>query len=43
MLTLARVRRIEPTAMPGWYGVAAAFEDVQFDRDDSLPSRFLES
>jgi c-di-GMP-binding flagellar brake protein YcgR len=43
MLTLARVRRVEPAAMPGWYGVAAAFDDVQFDRDDSLPSRFLNS
>lgn len=41
MLTMAHVRRIEPAAMPGWYGVAAAFDDVQFDRDDGIPSRFL--
>jgi hypothetical protein len=27
--------------MPGWYGVAASFDDVQFDRDDRVPSRFL--
>jgi hypothetical protein len=27
--------------MPGWYGVAASFDDVQFDRDDGVPSRFL--
>jgi hypothetical protein len=26
--------------MPGWFGVAAAFDDVEFDRDDGLPSRF---
>ena len=43
MLTIARVRRIEPAAMPGWYGVAAAFDDVEFDRDDGMPSRFLKS
>src|SRR5882672_3607575 len=40
MLTIARVRRIEPAAMPGWFGIAAAFDDVEFDRDDGLPSRF---
>ena len=40
MLTMARVSRIEPAAMPGWFGVAAAFDDVEFDRDDGLPSRF---
>ena len=39
--TMARVQRLEPAAMPGWYGVAAAFDDVVFDRDDRLPSRFL--
>ena len=43
VLTMARVRRIEPAAMPGWYGVAAAFDDVEFDRDDGMPSRFLKS
>jgi len=41
LVSMARVRRIEPAAMPGWYGVAAAFDDVQFDRDDGMPSRFL--
>ena len=39
--SMAMVRRIEPAAMPGWYGVAVAFTDVQFDRDDGIPSRFL--
>jgi hypothetical protein len=39
--TMARVQRLEPAAMPGWFGVAAAFDDVEFDRDDRLPSRFL--
>ncbi|HKV62716.1 MAG TPA: PilZ domain-containing protein [Candidatus Acidoferrum sp.] len=41
MATMAHVCRIEPTAMPGWHGIAAAFDDVQFDRDDRIPSRFL--
>lgn len=41
MATRARVQRLEPAAMPGWYGVAAAFDDVAFDRDDRVPSRFL--
>ncbi len=39
--TLANVCRAEAAAMPGWYGIAAAFDDVQFDRDDRMPSRFL--
>jgi len=39
--TLAHVCRVEPAATPGWYGVAASFDDVQFDRDDHIPSRFL--
>jgi hypothetical protein len=37
----AHVSRVEPAAMPGWYGVAASFDDVHFDRDDGVPSRFL--
>ena len=41
MLTRAHVCRAEAAAMPGWHGIAAAFDDVQFDRDDRLPSRFL--
>jgi hypothetical protein len=39
--TAARVKRLEPAAMPGWYGVAALFEDVAFDRDDRVPTRFM--
>ncbi|HXM95076.1 MAG TPA: PilZ domain-containing protein [Candidatus Dormibacteraeota bacterium] len=39
-ITLAHVRRVEPAAVPGWYGIAASLDDVQFDRDDLLPSRF---
>jgi hypothetical protein len=39
--TTARVQRLEPAAMPRWYGVAALFDDMCFDRDDRVPSRFL--
>jgi PilZ domain len=39
--TMARVQRLEPAAMPGWYGVAALFDDMSFDRDDRVPPRFL--
>ncbi len=41
MVTFARVCRTEKAAMPAWFGVAASFDDVQFDRDDGIPSRFL--
>jgi len=38
--TKATVRRIEPAAMPKWFGIAASFDDLQFGRDDGLPNRF---
>jgi hypothetical protein len=41
VVTIARVQRLEPAAMPGWYGVAALLDDMAFDRDDRVPSRFL--
>src|SRR6266513_2907666 len=41
--TMARVCRTETAAMPGWHGIAAIFDDVQFDRDDRIPSRYLKS
>ena len=41
LATRAHVQRHEPASMPGWYGIAASFDDVQFDRDDCVPSRFL--
>ncbi len=40
LATMAHVCRVEPAAMPGWHGIAASFDSVQFDRDDGLPSRF---
>ena len=41
LTTRAHVLRYEPSAVPGWFGIAASFDDVQFDRDDHMPSRFL--
>ena len=37
--TKARVQRVEPAAMPGWFGIAASYDDVQFNRDDGVPGR----
>lgn len=39
--TSARVQRLETAAMPRWYGVAALFDEMSFDRDDRVPSRFV--
>ena len=36
----ARVRRVEPANMPGWFGIAASFDDFAFDRDDHIPGQF---
>jgi hypothetical protein len=33
----ARVKRTEAANMPGWYGIAASFDDFAFDRDDQIP------
>lgn len=41
MTSRAYVLRYEAAAVPGWFGIAASFDDVQFDRDDRMPSRFL--
>lgn len=43
MTTLAHVVRVEPAAVPGWYGIAATFDDVDFQRDEPVPARFLAS
>lgn len=36
----ARIKRVEPANMPGWFGIAASFDDFAFDRDDHIPGRF---
>lgn len=42
LTTLAHVQRSESAAAPGWHGIAASFDDVEFDRDDVVPRRFLD-
>ena len=37
IVSKARVTRIEPAAMPGWFGIAASFDELEFDRDDNIP------
>jgi hypothetical protein len=41
MASNAHVRRVHPAAVSGWFGIAANFDEVSFDRDDFVPSRFL--
>lgn len=43
LTTHAHVERVEPASVPGWYGIAVSFDDVQFDRDDRVPYRFLKA
>jgi hypothetical protein len=38
MRTRACVVRVEDAQTPGWHGLAAAFDDITFIRDESLPS-----
>lgn len=38
IVSKARITRIEPAAMPGWFGIAASFDELEFDRDDNIPS-----
>jgi hypothetical protein len=42
MLTEAHVVRAESASQPGWYSLAATFDDITFQRDEPLPSRFDE-
>jgi PilZ domain-containing protein len=39
IVSKARVTRVEAAAVPGWFGIAASFDDLEFDRDDDIPSR----
>jgi hypothetical protein len=43
IVSKARVRRLEPAAMPGWFGIAVSFDDLEFDRDDNVPTHQLDS
>jgi PilZ domain len=37
MSAIAHVVRTEAVEKPGWYGVAAAFDDISYRRDENLP------
>lgn len=41
MSTSAHVARIEESVTPGWYGVGAKFDEIAFDRDEPVPSKYL--
>jgi hypothetical protein len=41
MSTAAHVVRIEASETPGWHGVAASFDDIEFERDESLPLQLI--
>jgi hypothetical protein len=43
MLTEAHVVRAEPASSPGWHALAATFDDITFQRDEPLPSRYERS
>jgi len=40
MKTEAHIVRAEPASRPGWHSLAATFDDITFQREESLPSRF---
>ncbi len=40
MLTAAHVVRSLDSGTPGWHGVAARFDDFDFQRDEKVPVRF---
>jgi len=40
MTTEAHIVRAEPASRPGWHSLAATFDDITFQREEPLPSRF---
>jgi hypothetical protein len=40
MMTEAHIVRAEPASKPGWHALAASFDDITFQRDEPLPTRF---
>jgi len=38
MCTQAYIVRVEDAATPGWHGLAAAFDDITFIRDEPVPA-----
>jgi PilZ domain-containing protein len=42
MVTAAHVVRAEQSSRPGWHALALNFDDITFQRDEALPSRYEE-
>ena len=40
MKTEAQIVRAENSSRPGWHSLAAMFDDITFQREESLPARF---
>jgi len=40
MSTEAHIVRAEPASRPGWHSLAATFDEITFQREEPLPSRF---
>ena len=40
MRTEAHIVRVEAASRPGWHSLAATFDDITFQREEPLPSRF---
>jgi PilZ domain len=40
MTTESHIVRAEPASRPGWHSLAATFDDITFQREERLPSRF---
>ncbi len=40
MKTEAHIVRAEAASRPGWHTLAATFDDITFQREEALPSRF---
>jgi len=40
MMTEAHVVRAEPASRPGWHALAVCFDDITFQREEPIPSRF---
>lgn len=40
MMTEAHIVRADPCVKPGWHSLAASFDDITFQRDEPMPSRF---
>jgi hypothetical protein len=40
MRTEAHIVRAEPASRPGWHSLAATFDDITFQREEPLPSRY---